>query len=65
MTASQYAEVVVNQVIQKQPPKQIWAGNNASTIWWIEKLGLSWILPFILRRQYGLNKLNPGKKEDV
>jgi hypothetical protein len=56
--AGKYAEAVVNKVIQKQPPEQIWEGNNASTIWWIEKLGLRWILPSILQRQYGLNKLS-------
>jgi hypothetical protein len=60
MKVSKYAETVVNKVIHKQPPEQIWAGKNASTVWWIESLGLSWILPSILRRQYGLNKLSPG-----
>jgi hypothetical protein len=58
MKVSKYAEAVVNKVIQKQPRERIWEGNNASTIWWIEKLGLSWILPIVLRRQYGLNKLS-------
>lgn len=59
MKVEKYAEVVVKKVVQKQPPEQIWAGNNSSTVWWIENLGLSWILPIILRRQYGLNKLSP------
>lgn len=59
MKVSKYAEVVVKKVIQNPPAEQVWAGNNASAVWWIESLGLRWILPTMLRRQFGLNKLNP------
>jgi hypothetical protein len=58
MKVGKYAEAVVNKVIQKQPPEQIWEGSNAGTIWWIENLGLRWILPIILRSQFGLSKLS-------
>jgi hypothetical protein len=59
MKASEYAEVVVRKVIQDPPAEQVWAGSNASTVWWIESLGLRWIFPAMLRRQFGLNKLSP------
>lgn len=61
MKASKYAEAVVSKVIQKLPPEHIWEGSNASTIWWIESLGLSWILAMILQRRYGLNKVSAGQ----
>lgn len=59
MKVSKYAEVVVGKVTQNLPPEQVWAGNNASVVWWIESLGLRWILPAMLRKQFGLNKLGP------
>jgi hypothetical protein len=62
MPVSKYAEVVVGKVVQKHPPKKIWAGNNSGLIWWVEALGLRWVLPFILRRLYGLSKLNDSQK---
>jgi 1-acylglycerone phosphate reductase len=59
MGVREYADVVVRQVIQKQPPHQIWAGRNSGLLWWLELFNLKWILPTVFSRQYGLIKLSP------
>ena len=53
--AEEYARHVVDKVTQRIPPKEVWCGTGINALWWIEKLGLTWLLDIVYSRRHGLN----------
>lgn len=53
--AEEYARHVVDKVTQRVPPKEVWCGTGINALWWIEKLGLPWLLDIVYSRRHGLN----------
>lgn len=50
-----YAQYVVERVARKSPPREVWCGTGIAPLWWVEKLGLTWLLDGIFSRRYGLD----------
>jgi hypothetical protein len=57
MPVTEYAEAVVEKVILKSPPAVIYEGKRVSLVWWINFLGLSWVLPLKFHKDFGFNTL--------
>ncbi|KAH8629565.1 hypothetical protein IG631_16822 [Alternaria alternata] len=53
--AEDYAQFVVERVIKMSPPREVWCGTGIGALWWVEKLGLTWLLDVVYSRRHGLN----------
>ena len=53
--AEEYARYVVGKVTRTIPPKEVWCGTGINALWWIEKLGLTWLLDIVYSRRHGLD----------
>ena len=53
--AEEYARHVVGKVTRTIPPKEVWCGTGIDALWWVEKLGLTWLLDIVYSRRHGLN----------
>ena len=54
--AHEYAQYVVERVARANPPNEVWSGTTIGMLWWVEKLGLSWLLDPMYLRQHGLHQ---------
>lgn len=53
----EYARGVVQEVTKPSPPKEVWCGKGVASLWWVEKLGLTWLLDGTFSWRYGLNSV--------
>lgn len=51
-----YARGVVEKVTRANPGKEVWCGAGLAPLWWVQKLGLTWLLDTVFSRRYGLNE---------
>ncbi|KAF5602569.1 NAD(P)-binding protein [Fusarium pseudocircinatum] len=54
-TPEEYAQYVVERVARTNPPKEVWCGTGIAPLWWVQKLGLTWLLPIVFSRRHGLD----------
>ncbi|UPK90804.1 hypothetical protein LCI18_001739 [Fusarium solani-melongenae] len=55
MKTTDYAKYVVERVARPSPPREVWCGAEIGALWWVEKLGLTWLLDNVYARKHGLN----------
>jgi 1-acylglycerone phosphate reductase len=65
MNPSVYARDVVAKVVKANPPEEIWCGSGATTIWFIETLGIRWVYSIFFSRLFGLDLICPQIKKEV
>ena len=55
LPAVEYARHVVEKMIQRIPPQEVWCGTGINGLWWFEELRLTWLLDIVYSRHHGLN----------
>ncbi|KAI0907756.1 hypothetical protein F4824DRAFT_453767 [Ustulina deusta] len=58
MPTKDFAQSVVNQILKSNPPKSYWIGPFATTVWWLETLGLGSVWSWFFRKKFQLWKLD-------
>ncbi len=58
MPTKDFAQSVVNQILKSNPPKSYWIGPFATTVWWLETLGLGYVWSWFFRKKFQLWKLD-------
>jgi 1-acylglycerone phosphate reductase len=56
MSTEDYGRYVVDHVARTNPPHLVWSGTGVNILWWLQKLGLFWMVDGIVAGRYGLNK---------
>ena len=64
MNPNVYAKTVVSKVTKPNPPKEVWAGNGAFTVWVVETLGMHWAYTLVFSRIFGLDRLAPSASDE-
>ncbi|KAE8450075.1 hypothetical protein EG329_006856 [Mollisiaceae sp. DMI_Dod_QoI] len=59
MDLTTYSDAVVKKVTGKNPPELIWL--NSDFVWWVYFLKLTWLLPILMAKEFGLKNLKRGK----
>jgi 1-acylglycerone phosphate reductase len=65
MNPDVYAKTVVTKVVKSNPPRDIWCGAGAFTVWLVETLGIHWAYAFAFSKMFGLNKMAPPLNKQV
>ncbi len=59
MNLTEYSDTVVKKVTANKSPELIWI--NSDFVWWAYFLKLTWLLPVLLAKEFGLNNLKMSK----
>jgi 1-acylglycerone phosphate reductase len=51
---SEYSRYVIDRLDKASPPKEIWAGAEMGTLYWVEKFNLGWLLDRMMASRFGV-----------
>lgn len=59
-----WAEGVVREIVKRHPPREVWSGKLAGTVWWMNFLAPRWLADWAYSAQTGLDKLKGRLEEE-